>query len=197
MTQTRTRTPEDRRADFESTVLQEMQTIYNCARRLARGDEDDAGDLVQETCLRAYRTFDNFTPGTNCRAWLLTIMYSVFYNQHDKATRRGPTVSVDELEERFHNYLESPHDTTEAASTADVRGTRMNVEVAGALDGLPPDFRDPILLVDVDGLSYDEAAVALGCPVGTIRSRLFRGRKLLFSALADYASAAGFTREKP
>lgn len=197
MTPTHARTPEDRRADFEATVLQEMQPIYNCARRLARGDADDAADLVQETCLRAYQTFDNFTPGTNCRGWLLTIMYSVFYNQHDKATRRGPTVSVDELEERFHHFLESPHDATEIASTADVRGTRMNVEVARALDGLPPEFRDPILLVDVDGLSYDEAAEAIACPVGTIRSRLFRGRKLLFSALAGYATSAGYTREKP
>ena len=178
-------------------VLREMQTIYNCARRLARGDEDDAADLVQETYLRAYRTFDNFTTGTNCRAWLLTIMYSVFYNQYDKAKRRGPTLSLDALEERFNHFLESPDDAAEIASTVDVRGTRMNVEVASALDALPPEFRVPILLVDVDGLSYDEAAAAIPCPIGTIRSRLFRGRKLLFSALAGFASAAGYAGEKP
>ena len=192
MTKSRSRTPESRRSDFEAVLLPEMQRLYNCARRLAAGDGDEAGDLVQETCLRAYRTFDNFVPGTNCRAWLLTIMYSVFYNQHDKAKRRGPTVSVDELEERFQHYLDSPHDAGEAAATADVRGTRMSPEVARALEALPDEFREPVLLVDVDGLSYDEAAVALARPVGTIRSRLYRGRRLLFAALADYASAAGF-----
>ena len=172
--------------------MPELQSLYNCARRLARGDDDDANDLVQETCLRGYRTFDNFAPGTNGRAWLLTILYSVFCNQHDKARRRGPTVSVDELEERFQRYLESPADSSESAVTAEVRGTRMNPEVALALDALPDEFREPVLLVDVDGLSYVEAARSLSCPVGTIRSRLYRGRRLLFVALASYASGAGF-----
>ena len=178
--------PERRRVDFEAALVPELPSLYNCARRLAR-DDDDAGDLVQETCLRAYRTFDNFTAGTNCRAWLLTIMYSVFFNVLDKAKRRGPIVSLDELEARYEHYLESPDAAGAAAETTDVRGTRMSPEVALALEALPTDYRGAVLLVDVDGLSYDEAAVALDCPIGTVRSRLYRGRRLLFAALSSFA----------
>jgi RNA polymerase sigma-70 factor (ECF subfamily) len=185
-----------RRAEFEATALPFMATLYAHARRLTRGAEDDAGDLVQEAYLRAYRTFDNFRPGTNCRAWLLTIMYSVFYNRHDQARRRGPTVSLDELDDRYRQYLESGDDAGEAAATADVGGVRMNPEVAQAVDQLPEEFRGALLLVDVAGLSYDEAAEVLACPVGTVRSRLYRARRLLFTTLADYASTVGFGRPK-
>jgi RNA polymerase sigma-70 factor, ECF subfamily len=186
---------EARRKEFEATALPHMSALFNSARRLTHGS-DEAGDLVQETYLRAYRTFDNFARGTNCRAWLLTIMYSVFINHYHK-TRRAPTISIDDLEARFERYLESADRTSDAAETVDVRGTRMPQEVETALRQLPPEFQAAVLLVDVDGLSGDEAAAALQCPVGTIRSRLYRGRRLLFAALQDYASALGFRREKP
>jgi RNA polymerase sigma-70 factor (ECF subfamily) len=186
---------ETRRAEFEATALPYMGALYNTASRLTHGS-DDAGDLVQETFLRAYRTFDNFTPGTNCRGWLLTIMYSVFINHYHKTRRQLPTVSIDELEGRFQEYLESSEDAGEAAATVDVRGLRMNPEVERALRQLPEDFRAPVLFIDVEGLSYDEAAEVLRCPVGTIRSRLYRGRRLLFAALQDYASAMGFRSDK-
>jgi RNA polymerase sigma-70 factor (ECF subfamily) len=182
---------ETRRAEFEATALPYMGALYNTARRLTHGS-DDAGDLVQETFLRAYRTFDSFTPGTNCRGWLLTIMYSVFINQYHKTRRQLPTVSIDDLQERFQRYLESPDDAGEAAATVEVRGFRMNPEVDVALQQLPEEFRAPVLFVDVEGLSYDEAAAVLRCPVGTIRSRLYRGRRLLFAALKDYAATLGF-----
>ena len=186
---------ETRRAEFEATALPYMGALYNTARRLTHGS-DDAGDLVQETFLRAYRTFDNFTPGTNCRGWLLTIMYSVFINHYHKARRQLSTLSIDDLEGRFQRYLESSEDAGEAAATVDVRGLRMNPEVERALRELPEDFRAPVLFIDVEGLSYDEAAEVLRCPVGTIRSRLYRGRRLLFAALWDYAAAMGFRSDK-
>jgi RNA polymerase sigma-70 factor (ECF subfamily) len=186
---------EARRAEFEATALPYMGALYNTARRLTHGS-DDAGDLVQETFLRAYRTFDNFTPGTNCRGWLLTIMYSVFINDYHKTRRQLPTLSIDDLEGRFQQYLESSEDAGEAAATVDVRGLRMNPEVERALRQLPEDFRAPVLFIDVEGLSYDEAAEVLRCPVGTIRSRLYRGRRLLFAALQDYAAAMGFRSDK-
>jgi RNA polymerase sigma-70 factor (ECF subfamily) len=182
---------EARRAEFEATALPHMSALYNTARRLTHGG-DDAGDLVQETYLRAYRTFDNFSRGTNCRAWLLTIMYSVFINLYHKQRRQAPTISIDDLEGRFETYLESPHDPTEAAGSVEVRGTRMNPEVEGALRQLPEEFQAAVLLVDVEGLSGEEAAQALRCPVGTVRSRLYRGRRLLFAALREYASTVGF-----
>jgi RNA polymerase sigma-70 factor (ECF subfamily) len=186
---------ETRRAEFEAAALPYMGALYNAARRLTHGS-DDAGDLVQETFLRAYRTFDNFTPGTNCRGWLLTIMYSVFINHYHKTRRQLATLSIDDLDGRFQQYLESSEDAGESATTVDVRGLRMNPEVERALRELPEDFRAPVLFIDVEGLSYDEAAEVLRCPVGTIRSRLYRGRRLLFAALRDYAAAMGFRSDK-
>lgn len=185
-----------KRAEFEATALPCMTALYGTANRLTRGS-DDAEDLVQETYLRAYRTFDNFTPGTNCKAWLLTIMYSVFINQYHKTRRQPPTVAIDDLEGRFQRYLESPDDPGEGAATVDVRGMRMNPEVEQALRQLPEEFRAPVLFVDVEGLSYDEAAKVIQCPVGTVRSRLYRARRLLFAALQDYAAAMGFKGGQP
>ena len=186
---------ESRRAEFEATALPLLGAVYGTARRLTRGS-DDAEDLVQETYLRAYRTFDNFERGTNCRGWLLTIMYSVFINHYHKTRRDPVTASIDALEERFQAYLASGDDAGEAAATVEVHGVRLNPEVDQALRRLPEEFRTVVLLVDVEGLSYDEAAVVLACPVGTVRSRLYRGRKLLFAALQDYAATLGFTRDE-
>lgn len=196
MTPKRDLDSERRRAEFETSALPYMSALYNTARRLTHGS-NDADDLVQDTFLRAYRTFDNFTPGTNCRGWLLTIMYSVFINQYHKTRRRAPTVSIDELESRFQRLLESPYDAGEAAATVEVHGTRMNPEVERALRQLPEEFRGPVLLVDIEGLSYDEAAAVLECPVGTVRSRLYRGRRLLFALLKDYAASMGFEGGRP
>jgi RNA polymerase sigma-70 factor, ECF subfamily len=186
---------ESRRAEFEATALPFMGALYTTALRLTHGG-DEASDIVQETFLRAYRTFDNFTPGTNCRGWLVTIMYSVFINHYHKTRRQLPTVSIDDLEQRFQQYLESPDDTGESAATVEVRGIRMNPEVDVALQQLPEEFRAPVLFVDVEGMSYDEAAEVLHCPVGTVRSRLYRGRRLLFAALKDYAASIGFRSGK-
>ena len=192
MTSRRTLDTETKRAEFEATAVPLMKALYNAARRLTDGPED-AADVVQETYLRAYRTFESFTPGTNCKAWLFTIMYSVFINEYRRKQRR-PTVSLDDLEQRFEGFLEAPNDTEAAAATVELRGIRVGAEVEGALKRLPPDFSAPVLLVDVEGFSYDEAAAVLRCPVGTVRSRLFRARRLLFAALQDYAGQAGFTR---
>jgi RNA polymerase sigma-70 factor (ECF subfamily) len=194
MTPKRELDSETRRAEFEATALPHMRALYNTARRLTH--DNDAGDLVQDTFLRAYRTFDNFMPGTNCRGWLLTIMYSVFINEYHKKRRQAPTVSIDELETRFQRWLESPEDAGEAAATVEVHGTRMNPEIERALQQLPEEFRAPVLFVDVEGLSYDETAAVMACPVGTVRSRLYRGRRLLFALLKDYAASMGFRRSE-
>ena len=194
MTPKRSLDPDTKRAEFESAAIPFMSGLYNSALRLTHGS-DDASDLVQETYLRAYRTFENFEPGTNCRGWLLTIMYSVFFNQYHKARRQPAAVSIDDLEARYQHYLESPDDNTDAAATTaavGAGGTRVNPEVALAIGRLPEEFRAAVVFVDVEGLSYDEAAVVLGCPVGTVRSRLFRGRRLLYAALHQYAATLGF-----
>jgi RNA polymerase sigma factor (sigma-70 family) len=181
---------ESKRAEFEALALPLLEPLYHLARRLAE-DSDDAADLVQETCLRAYRTFENFTPGTNARAWLFTILYSVYINDYRRRQRRGPTVSLEDLEGRFQLYLEAPNAVEPVAATQPVE--KLGPEVDAALRQLSPEFRAPVVLVDVEGLSYDEAAAVLGCPVGTVRSRLFRARRLLFGALHHYAMQSGFS----
>ena len=193
MTSPRNLESDAKRAEFEAAAVPLMTTLYNTARRLAE-DSDDAADLVQETYLRAYRTFENFRPGTNCKAWLLTIMYSVFINEYQRRKRRGPTLSLDDLEQRFQRYVEVASDAEAAAATVAAWGARLSPEVEAALLQLPPDYRAPVLLIDLTGLSYDEAAGVLQCPVGTVRSRLYRARKALFAALQEYAAETGFLR---
>src|SRR5687768_11794736 len=173
----------EKRIRFEATALPFMGALYATALRLSRRPED-ASDLVQETYLRAYRTFDNFAAGTNCKAWLLTILYSVFVNRYRKAQREPRSVSIDELEKGYHAWL-----TADGAANSPLAfdGRVTDGQVEDALRQLPESFRSAVILVDIEELSYEEAAAALGCPVGTLRSRLFRARKLLSSALRGYA----------
>jgi RNA polymerase sigma-70 factor (ECF subfamily) len=173
--------PPEKRAEFEATCIPFMTALYNTALRLTRRPED-ASDLVQETFLRAYRTFDNFTRGTNSKAWLFTILYSIFVNWYRKERRQSESVPLEDVEERFLAARD------EAARPF---GDSSMGEIEAALRELPEAFRSAVLLVDVEGLSYEEAAAALACPVGTIRSRLARGRKTLFVRLRSTQAKQG------
>lgn len=170
---------DERRQRFERECLGHLDAVYRAAHRLTR-DDDAAGDLVQDAMVRAYRAFDTFVPGTDGRAWLVSIVYSVFINGYHRQRRRPTTVSIEALEARWAERLLVAPDDAGAAHVTDE-------DVLTALDELPDDFRATVLLVDVDELSYEEAAVALGCAVGTVRSRLHRARRLLAVALEDYA----------
>ncbi len=187
------RNPAGLRAQFEQTALPHLRRVYNVALRLARRPED-ASDLAQETYLRAFRTFDSFRPGTNCRSWLFTILYSVFINRYRKRKREGEQVPVEILEQDFHRVMATEFREAEWKALRAANLEAHGSEVAKALEELPESFRVAVLLVDVEGLSYEEAAEALQCPVGTLRSRLFRARKLLFVALRDYAQRAGYLK---
>ena len=180
-------------ADFEAVALPFMDALYGRALHLTR-NPDDASDLVQETFLRGCRSFSSFTPGTNAKAWLFTILYSIFVNRYRKQQREPDTVSMDEAGEGFHRALTDVHWETEFASLSNSSLDWQGPEVNEALDKLPENFRSAVLLVDVDGLNYEEAAEVLNCPVGTLRSRLFRARKILFVELRDYARKNGFIR---
>jgi RNA polymerase sigma-70 factor (ECF subfamily) len=180
---------EESRDRFEALLRPLLPQLYGFALRLAR-NHDTARDLVQEASLRAYRTFSGFTPGTNSRAWLFTILYSVFVNAYRKAERE-PVVSVEELEARFERRLELPDWNAYREIIDNPRIKWGPSEVEKALGGLPDAFRTAVMLVDVDELTYEEAAAVMDCPVGTLRSRLFRGRKLLASELQDYARSQG------
>ena len=181
-------------ADFEAVALPFMDALYGKALHLTHSPAD-AGDLVQETYLRAYRAFASFTPGTNCKAWLFTILYSIFINQYRKDQRAPDMVSMDELEDHFHRTLAGENWENDFNSLAGSELHWQGPEVNAALDKLPEQFRSAVLLVDVEGLSYEEAAGVLDCPVGTLRSRLSRARKILFLELRDYARKTGFIRE--
>jgi RNA polymerase sigma-70 factor (ECF subfamily) len=183
----------DRRARFEATALPFLSRVYNVAARLARRPED-ASDLAQETYLRAFRTFDNFRAGTDCRAWLLTILYSVFINRYWKGKRGGEAVPLADLEEGRVALPGADPRAVEAGLVRAMDITRPSEEVVAALRELPEEFRAAVLLVDVEEMSYEEAASVLRCPVGTLRSRLHRSRRLLFGALRDHARAAGYAK---
>ena len=176
-------------ARFESAALPFMDALYHKALVLTRRPED-AGDLVQETYLRAFRNFSSFTAGTNCKAWLFTIQYSIFVNKYRKAQREPEVLSIDELDATFQRVLAEP-DWEKDFTGLDWR----EPEVDAALGKLPEDFRAAVLLVDVEELSYEEAAGVLSCPVGTLRSRLSRARRMLFVELREYARTKGFLRE--
>ena len=176
------------RAEFEDLVLPLLPVLYRTARRLAQPPAEP-GDLVQETCLRAYRTFANFRRGTNGKAWLFTILYSVAVNAAERERHR-PELAVDDVDQRFAAVVHSTGDEELAL----LRRIDSSPDVEAALARLPEEFRNAVVLVDVEELAYEEAAAVLGCPVGTLRSRLSRGRKRLFLELRDYARARGFVK---
>jgi RNA polymerase sigma-70 factor, ECF subfamily len=183
--------PSGKRQRFEATALPFLSALYGYAIRLTRNAET-ASDLVQETCLRAYRTFDNFRPGTNCKAWLFTILYSIFVNRYWKRRREPKTVPLEQIEQRFRGSLEA--NDAIGAEGRDPVWTDPDVEAA--LAELPEAFRSTVILVDVEDFTYEEAAAAMNCPVGTVRSRLCRARKMLFVTLHEHARRAGYLKER-
>src|SRR5260370_28351017 len=140
-------------AQFEAVALPFMDALYHKAFHLTRSHED-ASDLVQETYLRAYRTFSNFTAGTNCKAWLFTILYSIFVNKYRKEQREPDTVSMDDLEETFHRTLADGNWEDDFIALANSEPDWQGPEVSRALDKLPQGFPSVGLLVDVEGLDY-------------------------------------------
>ena len=184
--------PDAKRAQFEATALPLLKVLYNAALRLT-GEVEDAGDLVQETYLRAYRTFDNFVPGTNCKAWLFTILYSVLVNQRKKERRAALALPTDDLEQRYYEVAVATGDLL-ADAAPPMPDERWGPEVDRAIRLLPEGLQAAVLLVDVEQLSYEEAAAALDWPIGTLRSRLFRARKQLFLALQPYAREVGYLK---
>lgn len=183
---------EDRRSLFERVALPHAPALYRTARRLSPRPAD-ASDLVQETFLRAYRTFDNFQEGTNAKAWLFTIMYSIMANVWRRDQRVPEEVPMEDVEARFGHALAS--DAVDAEHEL-LRRLDASPEIGSALRQLPDAYRDAVLLVDVEDLTYEEAAAALACPVGTVRSRLARGRKQLFVALREYARHSGTGQDR-
>lgn len=182
------RSPEERRESFEREALVHLDALYRVALRLT-GNAADAEDLVQETMLRAYRSWDRYTPGTNAKGWLLTILRHLFINEYRRKSRHPETVDVDTIEP-FALFQEVQEEDPQGAFFDKI----VDDEVLRAVDQLPEAFREAVTLSDVEGLSYEEVAKVLDVPVGTVKSRLYRGRRLLQAKLYDYAVGMGYIK---
>lgn len=167
----------DKTDDFESTAMPHLDSLFRTAAR-AVGDRAEAEDLVQEAYLQAWKSFHRFEPGTNCRAWLFKILFHVI-QQHRRKWYSSRGHETDELLEQTVAY-QPP-----------VSQSLSDEDVLAAFDKLPRQYRDVVLLADVEEFSYKEVAEALKIPVGTVMSRLSRGRKLLRSELARFAEGYG------
>ncbi len=162
--------------EFSEIALPNLNLLYRIALRLTR-DERDAEDLVQETYLKAYRAFDTFTRGTNIKAWLITILRNTYFNIYSKNSRMPNHVSIENIDNGF-SLNDSSSQVAESAENEIIKQLTSE-KVRDEIDKLPEIFRLPIYLVDIEGFSYAEAADVLDVPIGTIMSRLHRGRKTL------------------
>ncbi len=182
------------REEFEKVALPHHDRLYTAAFYLTR-NEADAEELVQEAYLRAFRFFHQFEPGTNCRAWLLSILRNVFINRYRQSKQQPGMVNWETIDETYAAMV-AEHEMQDKTNPETVLYSRaMDSEVQQALKELPEDFRTAIILVDIEELSYDEAAEIMECPVGTVRSRLSRGRRLLQVRLKEYAEKQGLLRK--
>ncbi len=184
----------DLKAEFERVALPQLSHLYTSAVYLTR-DKAEAEDLVQETYLRALRFFDKFETGTNVRAWLLSILRNLFINRYRQKRREPTTVDWEKIDEVYESKVEQGENLGRGNPEHHFVSQMMDDEVEAALKGLPEEFRTAIVLVNIEELSYQETAQVMECPVGTVRSRVSRGRRMLQVALRDYALQRGLIRQ--
>jgi len=179
----------ERDARFDKELMPYATSLYNFAFRLSL-DEDDAGDLVQDTYLKAYRFFDSYQQGTNAKAWLFRILKNTFINEFRKKSKQPIKVDYQEVEATYNSDdIDEPQTTDlRTDSVRDLLGD----EVVRALNGIDVDFRTAIVLCDIEGFTYEEMAKILDIPIGTVRSRLHRARQLLKAQLMAYALQQGY-----
>lgn len=176
-----------RRREFENLAKRYQRDVLSAAVRLT-GNYADAEDLAQEAFVKAYVAFDQFQLGTNFRAWLLRILTNTHINRYRRSKRSPDTVAWEDLVAQGEKVLDADPDR-ESGPEREILACVPDEVVGPALHALPEEFREAVILSDIHELSYKEIADALNIPLGTVRSRIFRGRKLLRTALADYARA--------
>jgi len=188
---------QEKRSLFESQALQYMDQLYAAAMRMTRNPAD-AADLVQETYVKAYQAFGQFEQGTNLKAWLYRIQTNTFINIYRKNQRNPYQGTIDDLEDWQLGGAESLTQSTSTRSAeAEAIDHLPDSAVKDALQAVPEDFRMVVYYADVEGFSYQEIADIMKTPVGTVMSRLHRGRRLLRELLADYARDRGITVPSP
>ncbi len=179
--------------EFERDAIPHMKALYNFALRMT-GSSDDAHDLVQETYLKAFRFFDKFEKGTNCKAWLFRIMKNTYINLYRKEAKVPEKVDFDEIQE-YYAPNAMPMGGSEDLQEK-IFGNLLEDEVLLALQSLPEEFRTVVILSDIESFTYEEIAEFIESPIGTVRSRLHRGRKILQKKLFEYARAKGYITAK-
>ena len=175
--------------DFNDEILPHLDALYYFAMKLT-ANNDDAEDLVQDTIVKAFRFFSSYEKGTNAKGWLFRILKNSYINNYRKISKQPQNVDYDEIEPFYESIRSDQSSTTDME--ANMYGEMMDDDVTSALGRLPEDFRTVVLLCDIEGFTYEEIANMLDVPIGTIRSRLHRGRNLLKTALMDYAASRGY-----
>jgi RNA polymerase sigma-70 factor (ECF subfamily) len=181
--------------DFEKDILPFTDSLYSTAYRLVMNHQD-AEDLVQETCMKAFKYYDKFEPGTNLRAWLFKILKNTFINIYRKKKATPQQVDFSGIEESFETLIsENIQDKADPESQFFAGLIDENVEAA--MNSLPEEYHIVVVLADIEGKSYKEIADKLRIPLGTVMSRLYRGRKMLEKVLLDYGTRHGYLRHGP
>ena len=180
------------RANFERDALPYGQQLYSAALRMTR-NPTDAEDVVQETFLKAYRGYDTFKEGTNLKAWLYRILTNTYINRYRKEKRRPAEVELGELQDLYLFKRLGEASGAERSTEERVLESMVDADIKDALESLPEKFRMPVLLADVEGFSYKEIADIIDVPIGTVMSRLHRGRKALQKKLWSLAEQRGLT----
>jgi RNA polymerase sigma-70 factor (ECF subfamily) len=183
---------QDARTQFEEQALPFMDQLYAAAMRMTRNPAD-AADLVQETFVKAFASWRTFTQGTNLKAWLYRILTNTYINTYRKKQREPYQGTIDELEDWQLGGAESTTATSSRSAEAEAIDRMPASVVKDALQAIPEDFRLAVYLADVEGFAYQEIADIMKTPIGTVMSRLHRGRRMLRELLADYAKERGIS----
>ena len=182
--------------DFTSGQLPYRDQLYKTALRMTRSVEESE-DLLQETFLKAFHHYDRFEEGTNLKAWLFRIMKNTYINSYRKKKLQPLHVELDEVQDGFESQLLDQARVADSSPEAEMLNGQIDAEVRNALLGLPHDYKMAVLLVDIHGLSYQETADLLAVPVGTVMSRLYRGRKKLERSLLSYGRRFNYLDSAP
>ena len=178
--------------DFEEEIVPHLDAMYNFALRLT-SDPSDAEDLVQDTIDKAFRFFSSYEKVTNAKAWLFRILKNSYINNYRKQSKQPNQVDYDEVSEFYETIRADRTDTSDLEDK--MFRELVDDDISQALEELPEDFRTVVLLCDVEGFTYEEIANMLDVPIGTIRSRLHRGRNLLKAQLKEYAEKRGYKED--